>query len=502
MNPKQSSPPLDAQLQQRIAENAAFLTPIPEPEIEALAEINLTQFQSARAYSPASPSALKADNQKPSESDLVRNPPELKKSYLAQRLNRIFGQGHSLKSRIRAIPLLGYSLSLASAMLLLPRHLHRDEVEKEALKHQLGILSEQIQMLAQQIKQNDASTALLSFSLHEFEQHRLAQHSTLIAQIELMQAQLSERLQQLEFPKTASRLHRLEMLDIGTRMMKIEQLETGRKLAQLSALNRISQGELTQLQERMAAFDSRVRSQLPSAQVQHAVPEVQSEEKHGVNVDQLLSDFEEAFRGTRESIKERLRVYLPYLAHFADSKLKTEQVVDIGCGRGEWLELMAEQGLPAIGIDLNAAKVDQCLAAGYVAKRVDGIAFLRSLKPGSVSCITGFHVIEHLPFETMIALFDAAYVALKAGGLIIFETPNPENLIVGACNFYFDPTHLHPIVPDVARFIAQQRGFAKADILRLHPYPDDHRVSDESDTGRIINKHFFGAQDYAVIAHK
>ncbi len=102
----------------------------------------------------------------------------------------------------------------------------------------------------------------------------------------------------------------------------------------------------------------------------------------------------------------------------------------------------------------------------------------------------------------MIALFDAARHALCPGGVIIFETPNPENLKVGACNFYFDPTHLHPIVPQVAEFMARQRGFAHAEILRLHPYPDDHLLHGGTAVEALINKELFGAQDYAVIGRK
>jgi O-antigen chain-terminating methyltransferase len=176
--------------------------------------------------------------------------------------------------------------------------------------------------------------------------------------------------------------------------------------------------------------------------------------------------------------------------------------VDVGCGRGEWLELLGELGIPALGIDMNAAMVDACIASGCAAKVDDAIAYLQQQPAGCLAGVTGFHIIEHLPFETLIALFDAAYAALADGGILIFETPNPENMIVGSCNFYYDPTHRNPIVPAVAEFIATQRGFSKAEILRLHPFPEDYRVKGEGFSGDIINKFFFGAQDFALIAWK
>ena len=116
--------------------------------------------------------------------------------------------------------------------------------------------------------------------------------------------------------------------------------------------------------------------------------------------------------------------------------------------------------------------------------------------------MTGFHIIEHLPFELLIALFDAALYALRNDGVIIFETPNPENLVVGACNFYYDPTHLHPIVPAVAEFMARQRGYARAEILRLHPIPDAHLITENTEVARRVNQALYGPQDYAVIGWK
>jgi O-antigen chain-terminating methyltransferase len=102
----------------------------------------------------------------------------------------------------------------------------------------------------------------------------------------------------------------------------------------------------------------------------------------------------------------------------------------------------------------------------------------------------------------LIALFDAALRALRADGMVIFETPNPENISVGACSFYYDPTHRHPIAPAVAEFIARQRGFARTAILRLNPLPDSRLIPENTEVAHRFNSTFYGPQDYAVIAWK
>lgn len=212
-------------------------------------------------------------------------------------------------------------------------------------------------------------------------------------------------------------------------------------------------------------------------------------------------EFEGNFRGAREDIKDRLkRAYLPYLAPYVGDP--TVHAVDVGAGRGEWLELLQDQGIRAIGIDLDSDMVEACLQLGLNARVEDAVHYLARQPQGSVAIVSGFHIIEHLPFETLIALFDAALQALRPDGMIIFETPNPENLIVGSCNFYYDPTHLHPIVPAVGEFMARQRGFARAEILRLHPYPESMQLAEDSEMARRINQLIYGPQDFAVLAWK
>lgn len=305
----------------------------------------------------------------------------------------------------------------------------------------------------------------------------------------------NERNHQSDKAAIENRLHRLD--EGGT--------ETGSRLSQLDELIRSIHAADMERDNRIVALKQELRRLAsPAAGAVLAAPRAFDRAANPMpsafDEESFYLEFEDLFRGTRDDIKERLKVYLPLLAAFANDP--GARVVDVGTGRGEWLELLAENGINAIGVDLNSEMVRACRDRGYAAECMDAIAYLQQQEAGSLAAVTGFHLIEHLPFEVLIALVDAALCALRPDGLIIFETPNPENLTVGACNFYYDPTHRHPIVPAVAQFIARQRGFARAEILRLHPYPDTHRLPEDSEVARRINDALYGPQDYAVLAWK
>jgi O-antigen chain-terminating methyltransferase len=212
--------------------------------------------------------------------------------------------------------------------------------------------------------------------------------------------------------------------------------------------------------------------------------------------------FEDQFRGTREDIKERLGVYLPILK---EAKVGSEKtlILDVGCGRGEWLELLQEEGLQGRGIDLNRVLVGECRRRGLEAFEGEAIAYLRGLPQATLGAVTGFHIIEHLPFNQLVKLFDETVRVLRPGGVAIFETPNPDNVLVGSRNFYFDPTHRNPLPSDTVKFLAEARGLCRVEIINLHPYPAPDRVNDGSlEVAQRFNKYFYGPQDYAVIGWK
>ncbi|MEA5097700.1 MAG: class I SAM-dependent methyltransferase [Burkholderiaceae bacterium] len=296
-----------------------------------------------------------------------------------------------------------------------------------------------------------------------------------------------QRQQQAQAERYAALTERLDN-DIGQQLR-----QTAEQLRQIEASN-------AERDNRIGSLVQKMRHQMQAPSPAGALQAPAASAPANVDLDTFYVEFEEKFRGTRDDIRERLKVYLPYLAHLRQNNEAT--AIDIGCGRGEWLELLRDNGIRARGIDLNSAMVDACRDRGLEAECADAIAWLQKQPEGSLAVITGFQIIEHLPFTTLIALFDAALYALRDDGLIIFETPNPENLMVGACNFYYDPTHQHPIVPTVAEFIARQRGFARAEILRLHPYPDHFQLSADSEVNRRVNQALYGPQDYAVLAWK
>jgi O-antigen chain-terminating methyltransferase len=182
--------------------------------------------------------------------------------------------------------------------------------------------------------------------------------------------------------------------------------------------------------------------------------------------DTFYRDFEERYRGSRELIKARLGVYVPFITPLT-ALYQPATAMDLGCGRGEWLELLGENGFDARGVDLDDGMLAACHERGLVAHKADAIQTLRALPDESTALVSAFHVIEHLPFADARLLVQEAMRVLKPGGLLILETPNPENLVVGTSSFYLDPSHVRPLPPDLLGFLAEHAGFRRHSILRL-----------------------------------
>ena len=179
-------------------------------------------------------------------------------------------------------------------------------------------------------------------------------------------------------------------------------------------------------------------------------------------LDIYYKSFEDRFRGDKEEIKKTLLVYLPIiksLTHMRDEIF----VVDLGCGRGEWLEILEENNINYLGIDSNEVMVRECSSRNLKVKHTDALGYLKKLNDNSVDCITGFHIIEHFnSFDEVLELLQESLRVLKNGGKVIFETPNPRNILVGSNDFYIDPTHNKPLHPLTMKFFLKEIGFYKS----------------------------------------
>ncbi len=207
--------------------------------------------------------------------------------------------------------------------------------------------------------------------------------------------------------------------------------------------------------------------------------------------------FEEKYRGSRELIKSRLRVYLPFIEPLKTA-YSTSSVVDLGCGRGEWLELLSERGFAPHGVDLDEGMLAACYERGLQASKGDAINFLKALPDASQLVVSGFHIAEHLPFADLLELVQEALRVLRPAGLLILETPNPENLRVAGTSFYLDPTHHHPLPPELLSFLPPHIGFARTKVIRLQERPEllkSARVSLNDVLGGV-------SPDYAIVAQK
>jgi O-antigen chain-terminating methyltransferase len=174
------------------------------------------------------------------------------------------------------------------------------------------------------------------------------------------------------------------------------------------------------------------------------------------------------------------------------------RVIDLGCGRGEWLELMADEGFEAHGVDLDESMLAAHKAEGLSVTKADAMEYLQALHNDSVVLVSGFHIIEHIAFESLQKLVSEAFRVLRPGGLLILETPNPESLSVSTTEFYLDPTHRRPIPPKLLYFLADYNNFVRIKLLRLQESPLLY-----GSNGVNVTDIFFGVSpDYAIVAQK
>lgn len=436
--------------------------------------------------------------------------------------------------RLYRVPVLGYLIELPISILRLPRLLRSQRqfeshtiAQQERLAHQINLVSERVAGALDALAERD----------EEWRDNLSEVNRSLTSDLNRIGAQLLEDFAKVvdeiaESHKKVSALHHQKIgglfreqqaivedqekmrADMQTYLLSEQERST--RQAQLletyderlnearakyeALMHQVTQrlqqtrAELVMQERRLSLLLEEARRRLPEPFVQEQLEGMADEGSHVLDL--LYASFEDEFRGSRQDIKERLHVYVPVLREAGI----TGAIVDLGCGRGEWLEVLQDEGFEARGVEKNRAMLEQCRERSLEVIEADAITYLQGLPRESVSAVTGFHFIEHLPFETLIKLLDEVVRVLKPGGLAIFETPNPENIMVSSYNFYLDPTHRNPLPGPVARFLLESRGLSRVRVMMLNPL--EHKIEGEGELILRFNDLFFGPRDYAVVGHK
>jgi O-antigen chain-terminating methyltransferase len=247
-------------------------------------------------------------------------------------------------------------------------------------------------------------------------------------------------------------------------------------------------------------LDARDRADRAARAAIDALPDAADPELQDF-LDRFYNRLEEAYRGPEDEIAQRLSVYLPDMlaAHDRTGGLP---VLDLGCGRGEWLAVLRDAGIPGVGCDTNAVQLERATVRGLDVREDDAQAVLDAQAPGSLSAVTAHHLVEHLPFETVAQITRAAFRALAPGGLLLYETPHTGNVLVGATTFYTDPTHLKPMPEQVLHVLFETAGFDPVERRRLNPHERLDEFVAREGFDRELAHLLFGPQDLAVLGVK
>jgi SAM-dependent methyltransferase len=220
--------------------------------------------------------------------------------------------------------------------------------------------------------------------------------------------------------------------------------------------------------------------------------------------------FEDQFRGPRDEIRRRQADYVPEFAGATD-------VVDAGCGRGEFLDLLREAGVTARGLDLNHEMVEMCRARGLVAEETDVLSFLHTTGDESLGGFFAAQVIEHLEPDYLMRMLEAAFHALRPGSRIVLETINPTCWTAFFESYIRDPTHVRPVHPETLDYLLRASGFQQVEIRYRSPLPRSERLQPVeipestpvalrdmfhtlNENAERLNRRLFSYMDYAAVA--
>jgi SAM-dependent methyltransferase len=205
--------------------------------------------------------------------------------------------------------------------------------------------------------------------------------------------------------------------------------------------------------------------------------------------------YESRMRGATEVVRQKQRGYVEDFREAAP-------VLDLGCGRGEFLSLLRDAGIDAKGVDIDADMVAYALGEGLEVEHRDAVEYLEGLADGSLGGIFAAQLLEHLPAPMIVRLLELAAAKLRPGGLLVAETINPLSPIA-LRNYFADLTHAQPLVPETLELLARQAGFLKVDIRLLND--PEEKLTEPADpviaaNVRRLNELLFGPLDYAIVA--
>ena len=286
----------------------------------------------------------------------------------------------------------------------------------------------------------------------------------------------------------------------------VAQESAGRRAlqAQAQALT-AAQAQIGDLESRLAGLRSHNTSLAERVDRQQVALDALSGDESAPELDYVV--LQAAFRGDEEEIAER---QLRYVSCFQGA----QDVLDIGCGRGEFLRLLGDAGIRARGVDTDLDMVRLCRSKGLTVSHGDGITLLAVTDDGSLGGVFAAQVVEHLPPARILALLQAAHRTLRSGGVLVLETINPGS-VVALANFYLDFTHVKPVHPLALEWLAESLGFTDCELVYLSPVEggprlrelpdgigDAEAVQDFNHAVAATNEVLYGPRDYALIARR
>jgi SAM-dependent methyltransferase len=269
----------------------------------------------------------------------------------------------------------------------------------------------------------------------------------------------------------------------------------GVRLEELRPQIEVQERRASELEERLTRSERRQRAAAPPPAASPLTDPALPPPGQPVFPDYFA--YESRMRGTTEHVREKQRAYVEYFRDAAP-------VVDLGCGRGEFLSLLRETGIEAKGIDVDTDMVAYARGEGLDVQQADAIQYLESVADSALGGIFAAQLVEHLPAATLIRLLELAVEKLRPGGVIVAETINPVSPFA-LRNYFADLTHAQPLVPETLELLAKQAGFSSVETQFLNE--PDEKLEEPADPTiaanvRRLNELLFAPLDYAIIARK